>query len=181
MMVFIYLFIRVYAYIYVYVYIYVYIYVYVCKYVCMYVGLTPLPCQVVDWMHAIYWMCMMVLALAFRLQIYRYRTALAKTIKHGESLARSTDMRKELMKAQKDTLQTLDKIYPIAMGCVFVFTFFALVFTIVAAAKPAFLWRPWPLESLAPRYSELQQVTNWTHCMPWSSWGEGSCVGKWAC
>jgi hypothetical protein len=61
------------------------------------------------------------------------------------------------MKAQKDTLQTLDKLYPIVTGAVFVFFFFALVFTITAAGQPAFLWRPWPMESLAPRYSELQQ------------------------
>jgi hypothetical protein len=113
--------------------------------------------QIIDWMHAVYWWFMLVLAVLFRLQIWRYRLALVKTLEHGAALKKTTQVRVQLMKAQKDTLQTLDKLYPIVTGAVFVFFFFALVFTITAGAQPAFLWRPWPMESLAPRYSELQQ------------------------
>ena len=131
---------------------------------------------VVDWLHAGYWLAMALIAFTARALTRRHIVLLTKANERADAAAAHAAMRHQglhqnawqqaaqKVKIERDNdvrgvLQSMIRLYPIINSSLFVFSFFCLVFTLVAAARPSFLWRPWPIESIAPRYSEIQQAS----------------------
>ena len=97
--------------------------------------------QWVDDLHIVYWGFMLALALYAAWQ----------------TRGKVRDLEKVKGDGTEHVLDSMKRLYPLIQGFVVVSFFFFLVFLVVRLSHVAFLWRPWPAQSIAPRFNEIQQ------------------------
>ena len=114
----------------------------------------------VDHLHVVYW------GLVFLVLVHA-RYSLRKHIGRLQLIHSRFHDSWDATAAETATLDSLRKVYPIVIGGIFVTFFFFLTFLIVTFARPSFLWRPWPAESIAPRFSETHHSSTTRKARYW--------------
>ena len=91
-----------------------------------------------------------------------------------EDERRCEKMDPEALDAAEDVLDSMQRMFPLAIGATFVFGWFTLVFIVCAVFKPAYLWRPWPEAALYPRFSEFHSKSGEIKTRFWYSDYDGA-------
>ena len=100
-----------------------------------------------DWLNFAFWFSFCLCAVGYCLVVDHRRNLILRT---------KAQLSVSMQQKADEVLHTLNRAYPIAFGAAWVFGFEAFVFLLCASMRDdlRWLWRPWPSQAMAPRYSE---------------------------
>lgn len=117
--------------------------------------------KLVDYMHSVFWFTLCFISVSAALGIHLKRGK----ILHALASRRVQHKNKETSDANHQVLleglTSLNRAFPVLLGMSLVFFFEGFIFALCATMREdiAFLWRPWPINAILPRFNERHSAS----------------------